>query len=157
LEIGPGTGVLTRELLARGYQVTAVETDPRALYVLQDTFVAEVSKGALTLVEADARELNLKALGFVDHSFSVIANIPYYLSGLLLRTLLAGSIQPKTLVFLMQKELVERIARSAKSSLLSISVAVFGSPTYVQTIKRGHFQPPPAVDSAILLVKHINR
>src|SRR5690606_15015371 len=94
----------------------------------------------------DIREFDLASLNLADHQFKVVANIPYYLSGLLLRTFLDTTVQPTTLVFLIQKELAERIARDKKESLLSLSVKVFGEPTYVTTVKRGHFTPPPKVD-----------
>ena len=87
-----------------------------------------------------------------DKEFKVVANIPYYLSGFLLRTLLENPIQPTTLVFLMQKEVVERIARDPKESILSLSVKAFGVPKYVKTVTRGHFNPKPAINSAILQI-----
>jgi 16S rRNA (adenine1518-N6/adenine1519-N6)-dimethyltransferase len=58
-------------------------------------------------------------------------------------------------VFLVQKEVAERIARDTKESLLSLSIKLFGTPTYVCTVKRGHFTPPPQVDSAIVAVTNI--
>lgn len=156
-EIGPGTGALTRELLARGAAVVALEADVRAIEILEETFAEAIRSGQLRLHHADARKLHPAEYGLTDHAFKVVANIPYYLSGLLLRTLLESNVQPTILVFLMQKELVDRIARSEKESLLSLSVKAFGHPTYVTTIKRGHFTPPPKVDSAILAVANINR
>ncbi len=156
LEIGPGTGALTRELLARGASVIALEADPRAVEVLTDSFATEIKTGQLLLKHTDAREYDPVALGLINQKFKVVANIPYYLSGLLLRSCLDTNTQPNTLVFLMQKELVERIAREPKESLLSLSVKAFGIPTYICTIKRGHFTPAPKVDSAILLVSDIS-
>ena len=157
LEIGPGTGMLTRELLARGASVVAVEADLRAIAILEETFALEIATGQLALHHLDARTLDPNALGLTDHQYKVVANIPYYLSGLLLRTLLESTCQPMTIVFLIQKELAERIARDPKESLLSLSVKAFGTPTYICTIKRGHFQPPPNVDSAIIAVTNISR
>ena len=157
LEIGPGTGMLTKALLKTGTKVIAVEADTRALTELERIFAAEIKAGQLTLHHGDARELTPKVLGLKDRQFKVIANIPYYLSGFLLRTLLETKIQPKTLVFLIQKELAERIARSKKESLLSLSVKAFGQPQYVKTVSRGHFHPSPKVDSAILLISEINQ
>ena len=95
---------------------------------------------------------DLTTLGLRDKEFKVVANIPYYLSGFLLRTLLENPIQPTTLVFLMQKEVVERIARDPKESILSLSVKAFGVPKYVKTVTRGHFNPKPAINSAILQI-----
>ncbi len=157
LEIGPGTGQLTKELLSQGAKVIAVEADERAITALEETFTDEIAHESLILHSQDARRLDVAALGLENQAFKVVANIPYYLSGLLLRTLLDNEIQPSKLVFLMQKELVHRIARAEKESLLSLSVKVFGTPTYVTTVKRGHFNPPPKVDSAILKVSDISK
>lgn len=157
LEIGPGTGVLTAEILKRGARVVAIEADTRAIESLQDTFVQEIANKQLTIFHHDARKLNMAAFGLADQEFKVIANIPYYISGLLFRQCLESDIQPTDLVFLVQKEVAERIARDPKESILSMSVKVFGDPIYVCTVKRGHFTPPPAVDSAIVAVQNIDK
>jgi 16S rRNA (adenine1518-N6/adenine1519-N6)-dimethyltransferase len=99
----------------------------------------------------------MAGFGLADQQFKVIANIPYYISGLLFRQCLESDIQPTDLVFLVQKEVAERIARDTKESILSMSVKIFGDPTYICTVKRGHFTPPPAVDSAIVAVNNINK
>ena len=157
LEIGPGTGVLTRELLLRGANVIAVEADTRAIESLTENFSEALLSGQLIVHHADARTLDLASLGLLDHAYKAVANIPYYISGLLFRSLLESTCQPSTLVFLVQKEVAVRIARDKKESLLSLSVKIFGNPTYVGTIARGHFNPPPKIDSAIIAVKNISR
>jgi 16S rRNA (adenine1518-N6/adenine1519-N6)-dimethyltransferase len=157
LEIGPGTGVLTREILSRGARVVAVEADSRAIESLQETFTQEIADKQLTIFHHDARQLDMAAFGLADQQFKVIANIPYYISGLLFRQCLESDIQPTDLVFLVQKEVAERIARDPKESILSMSVKIFGDPSYICTVKRGHFTPPPAVDSAIVAVHSINK
>jgi 16S rRNA (adenine1518-N6/adenine1519-N6)-dimethyltransferase len=156
IEIGPGTGALTRVLLERGATVHAIETDDRALAVLTTTFADALSSGQLTLHPGDVRTMDIPSLVFAFAEYKIIANIPYYLSGFLLRTCLELPHPPKTLVFLMQKEVVHRITRDKKQSLLSLSVAVYGTPHYFKTVTRGHFNPPPKVDSAILLVRDIS-
>lgn len=157
LEIGPGTGALTKEILARGANVVALEADERAVESLKETFATEISAGQLTLHHHDARTLNPADFDLHDHQFKVVANIPYYLSGFLFRTLLESECQPSTLVFLIQKEVAERIARDKKESLLSLSIKVFGTPSYICTVARGHFNPPPKVDSAIVAITDISR
>jgi 16S rRNA (adenine1518-N6/adenine1519-N6)-dimethyltransferase len=157
LEIGPGTGMLTRALLATGAKVIAVEADIRAIETLEITFSKEIEAKQLTIHHGDAREITPARLGLTDHRFKVVANIPYYLSGFLLRSLLETAIQPTTLTFLIQKELAVRIARAKKESLLSLSVKAFGEPIYSKSVGRGHFHPIPKVDSAILTIKNINR
>lgn len=156
LEIGPGTGMLTKTLLKTGAKVIAVEADERAILKLEEEFVKELAEKQLIIHHGDARELTPDKLGLEDKKFKVVANIPYYLSGFLLRTLLESSIQPQNLTFLIQKELAERIARDKKTSILSLSVKVFGDPVYKKTVSRGHFFPKPKVDSAILTIKNIS-
>ncbi len=155
LEIGPGAGALTKALLETGAKVVALEADSRAVVILEELFPEYILSKQLTLIHTDARELSVGDLGLHHHQFKVIANIPYYLSGFLLRTFLENPIKPSVLVFLMQKEVVERIARASKSSILSLSVQAFGVPKYIKTVTRGHFNPKPKVDSAILRVSDV--
>jgi len=157
LEIGPGTGILTKEILKREATVIAVEADERAIAVLHESFPDEIRTGKLVIHHMDARKLDFATLGLVDQQFKVVANIPYYISGLLFRQCLESDVQPTDLVFLVQKEVAERIARDPKSSILSLSIAVFGNPSYICTVKRGHFTPPPAIDSAVICVRNISR
>ncbi len=156
LEVGPGTGALTREILARGARVIALEADVRAIESLQETFATEIASGALTVCHHDVRELDPARFGLKTGEYKVVANIPYYISGLLFRTFLESNCQPNTLVFLVQKEVAARIARDKKESLLSLSVKVFGDPTYICTVGRSHFTPSPNVDSAIIAIRDIS-
>jgi 16S rRNA (adenine1518-N6/adenine1519-N6)-dimethyltransferase len=156
LEIGPGTGVLTKELLERGANVTAIETDTRALAVLKEMFSNEITHNKLHLIDGDVRKFDFNTLNLQKGQYKVIANIPYYLSGFLLRILLEHQSYPQCIVFLMQRELVQRIAREKKESLLSLGVKSFGTPYYYKTVGRGHFNPVPKVDSAILRITNIS-
>jgi len=156
LEIGPGTGMLTRELLKRGAHVVAIEADPRAVDILHETFANDLEEGTLTLIHDDIREISPEKIPVSPHNYTLVANIPYYLSGYLFRFFLSGVIQPKTLVFLVQKEVAARIARDEKESLLSLSVKAFGQPEYIKTVSRGNFRPQPKVDSAIIAVEHVS-
>lgn len=161
VEIGPGTGALTTALLTRGARVIALEADHRAIDVLTERFQAEIAQGQLTVEHRDVRRFDLSSLGLEDHGFKVVANIPYYLTGQLFRTFLAGTIQPSLLVFLVQKEVGKRatasLDRGEKESLLSLSIKAFGRPEYVKSVGKGHFSPPPKVDSGIVKVSDINR
>lgn len=161
LEVGPGTGALTTVLLEAGAVIKAIETDARAVAALEDRFAKEIATGQLLIHHADMRELGLAEVASIfnlsPHSYKVIANIPYYLSGQLFRFFLDSEIQPNTIVFLVQKEVAKRICDPNKESLLSLSVKVFGTPTYVKTVGKGHFSPVPAVDSAIIRIVDITR
>ncbi len=162
LEIGPGTGVLTREIINRGATVVALEADTRAIDILNDSFAAEIMAKKLIIIHSDVRTLDISTIPRLhDHAFKVVANIPYYLSGLLFRTFLEGHIQPSTLVYLVQKEVAKRatssLERGEKESLLSLSVKAYGTPKYIKTVSRGHFTPPPKVDSGVIAITNISR
>lgn len=157
LEIGPGTGVLTRELLKKGARVLAIEADIRAVESLKESFSAEIKAEFLTIVHGDVRTIDLYALGLRPSAYKLIANIPYYLSGLLFRMFLEHAIQPSDMVFLVQREVAERIARDTKESLLSLSIKVFGTPKYIKTIGKGNFTPAPKIDSAIIAISNISK
>src|SRR6056297_43810 len=163
LEIGPGTGALTTALLARGATVIALETDRRALSTLAETLDEEITRGQLTIIELDVRQLSLQALGLADHGFKIVSNIPYYLSGYLFRNCVEHPVQPSDLVFLVQKEVAKRAAAplppvpGAKGSLLALSLQAYGDVAIYKAVSRGHFTPPPTVDSAILSVRNLSR
>ena len=89
--------------------------------------------------------------------YKLVGNIPYYITGALFKKFLTAEHQPSTLVFLIQKEVGERIARSKKESILSLSIKAYGTPKYIKTVPAGAFAPAPKVDSAILAVENISR
>lgn len=153
LEIGPGTGILTRELLTRAKKVIAIEADESLCEKLRGDFAREIAEGRLELVHDDIRSFDLSA---VD-GYEVVANIPYYLTGELFRLFLTAERQPRHMTLLVQKEVAERIARAKKQSILSLSVKAYGTPKYLFTVKRGAFVPAPNVDSAVLTMRDISR
>lgn len=154
LEIGPGTGMLTQALLARAQKVVAVEADHELIPALEERFSIEIQEGRLVLIEADIRNFNPSAL---PESYHLVANIPYYITGELIRQFLTSERQPSSITILVQKEVAERIARSKQESLLSLSVKVYGTPRYCFTVPRGAFIPAPNVDSAVLHIQDITR
>jgi len=157
LEVGPGMGVLTKELLERGAKVIAIEKDDRMIPLLIEQFGDFIAKKQLILVHGDILEINLKKLGLNVGKYKVVANIPYYISGLLFRFFLTHPIQPSSMTLLVQKEVGNRIARSKKESLLSLSVKVYGKPLFIKKVPAGAFNPMPKVDSAILTIEGISR
>lgn len=164
LEVGPGKGMLTRELLDAGAKVVAIEKDREMVATLRETFTTHIAEDTLTLVEDDARTILNAQCSMLNAPYKVIANIPYYITGELLRLFLTAPVQPSAVALLVQKEVAERIAGNGKrgkgkvkESLLSLSVKVYGAPRYVRTVKAGSFNPPPSVDSAILAITNISR
>jgi 16S rRNA (adenine1518-N6/adenine1519-N6)-dimethyltransferase len=120
LEIGPGTGMLTRALLARAGKVIAVETDDELAPELTETFAEEIAARKLEILHQDIRSFNTEIL---PASYHVVANIPYYITGELMRKFLTAEHKPESMTVLVQKEVAERIARNkGKESVLSVSV-----------------------------------
>jgi 16S rRNA (adenine1518-N6/adenine1519-N6)-dimethyltransferase len=158
LEIGPGTGFLTRTLLDTGARVTAIEKDARAIDMLNQTFFNEIKNGQLKLVAGDVLDQNVITSNLlVLDPYLLVANIPYYITGAILEQFLEHGPRPQRMVLLVQKEVADRIvARDGKESVLSVSVKVFGTPKMVSTVPPGAFTPPPSVDSAILAIENIS-
>lgn len=152
LEIGPGTGMLTRALLAKAGRVITVEADDALAPQLAETFAEQIMNEKLELLHGDIRVFDPDTIAGEYH---VIANIPYYITGEIIRSFLTASHKPASMTLLVQKEVAERIARAKKESLLSLSVKVFGTPEYCFTVPRGAFKPAPNVDSAVLAIRDI--
>ncbi len=153
-EIGPGTGMLTRELLKLSRKVIALEADQGLFETLESDFADERARGRLELLHGDIRTFDISSL---PKGYALVANIPYYLTGEIFRMFLETSNQPSAMTLLVQKEVAERITRSKKESILSLSVKAYGEPTYEFTVKRGAFLPAPKVDSAVLSIRGISR
>jgi 16S rRNA (adenine1518-N6/adenine1519-N6)-dimethyltransferase len=154
LEIGPGTGMLTRELLLEGMRVIAVEADHALIPELETAFAPEIREEKLALRGADIRSFDTTS---IEGSYHLVANIPYYITGEIIRQFLTAPNQPVSMTLLVQKEVAVRIAREKKESLLSLSVKVYGEPSYCFTVPRGAFLPAPNVDSAVLRIGNISR
>ena len=170
LEIGPGRGALTEKLLEAGASVVAVEKDDALIPHLQEKFAGEIASKQFSLIHADILEmdaeeiflrsdlkhLNLKVRPL--ESYKLIANIPYYITGAVIRKFLGEGNPPLMMVLLLQKEVAQRIvARDGKESILSIAVRAYCNPRYVMKVKREAFTPAPNVDSAIVAFEDISK
>ncbi len=153
VEIGPGKGMLTRELLTLG-PVVAIEKDPELVGKLRTTFQEHIASGRLRLVEDDVRNVTAESLGL--EAYIVAANIPYYITGEIIRQFLTATVQPRALALLVQKEVAQRIV-SATESILSLSVKAYGKPRITDKVPKKHFSPAPKVDSAILVIEHVSK
>lgn len=158
LEIGPGLGTLTRWLAEAAGRVVAVELDARMIGVLQ----AELSHlPNLELVQGDILQLDPLALIRDPTSsdlgspsvYTVVANLPYYITSAAIRHLLEAELPPNRLVLTVQLEVARRIvAEPGDMSLLAVSVQFYGKPRIVAKIPAGAFVPPPKVDSAVVRI-----
>lgn len=156
LEVGPGKGALTSKLLETGSKVVAIEKDDRAIPFLHEKFQNEIKSGQLEIIHGDILEFNETSFEKFKGGYTLIANIPYYITGEFMRKFLESSMPPKKIVVMVQKEVARRIVDS-KESILSISVKVYGSPKYICSVPRKFFRPMPNVDSAVLMIDDISK
>jgi 16S rRNA (adenine1518-N6/adenine1519-N6)-dimethyltransferase len=173
LEIGPGRGALTEKLLEKAGKVIAVEKDNQLFSLLQEKFVEQINSNSLVLVHDDILNFTeqkfSQSLGdelrsttpskkFVPLRYKVIANIPYNITGAILKKFLTDKQQPERMILMVQHEVAKRIiAQDKKESILSISVKAYGEPKMVMKVPARYFSPAPKVDSAVIAIKNISR
>jgi 16S rRNA (adenine1518-N6/adenine1519-N6)-dimethyltransferase len=149
LEVGPGLGTLTRALAERAGRVLAIEKDRRLQPVL-----AEVLAGLpVEVFFTDALQVDYAQLLSGATQPKVVANLPYYVTTPLMVNLLLSGIRWERLVFLVQRELIERIAAQPGNKsygLLSIVTQFFSTPKLIATVPPRAFYPAPKVESAVV-------
>jgi len=162
IEIGPGLGVLTKELAGQAGWVVTVELDDKLAAILNQTLA---SFNNVTIINEDILSIDPAAL-LREHkprfppaisspfSYKVVANLPYYITSPVLRHFLEASVKPQAMVVMVQKEVAEAIvAEPGQMSLLSISVQFYGEPRIISYVPARCFYPAPEVDSAILQIR----
>lgn len=158
LEIGPGKGALTEYLLRSVDKVIAIEKDHNLCEILSEKFKNEITNGHLVLVKGDVLEFDPNIFNLRKGEYKIIANIPYNITGAIIKKFLTMEDHPESMTLLVQKEVAERIvARDSKESILSISVKAYGTPKYVTKVGKKFFSPAPKVDSAIITIKNISK
>ena len=154
LEVGPGTGTLTKKLLAQDVKVVAVEKDKTLAANLRVRPLGpkgRTLRGQLSVVEEDILEFDLSQL---PAGYKVVANIPYYLTSNLLRFLAESTNPPALMVLLVQKEVAQRIAaKPGQMSVLSVSVQLYYEPKLGRVVPAELFAPPPKVDSQAVILR----
>jgi len=154
IEVGPGLGILTKELARRARRVIAVEADPNLASALREV-VANIDIVSADILKTDP-VLLLASVGVEEASpsYKVVANIPYYITSPILRHFLEASLKPSLIVVMVQKEVGEAIvAQPGRMSLLAVSVQFYGQPVIVDRVPARSFYPSPKVDSVILRIK----
>jgi len=183
LEIGPGKGALTEKLLEKAGCVIAIEKDKNLIEFLKEKFTKEILEKKLILIEDDILKFNidsvikkwgqkfLNGLAECNHeenrgpekisdplNYKIIANIPYNITGAILKKFLTEKNQPNMMVLMVQHEVAKRIiANDKKESILSISVKAYGNPKIIMKVPARYFSPAPKVDSAVISIKNISR
>ena len=147
LEIGPGLGTLTSELLRRAGRVVAVEFDPDLARKLPGQFPGK----NLQVVHEDILQFDL---GSLPAGYKVVANVPYYITSKIIEKLMTAKNKPSLVVVLVQKEVAERVAAGpGDMSILAISAQVFAKARLGVEVPREYFTPPPKVDSQVVILE----
>ncbi|MBL7126050.1 MAG: ribosomal RNA small subunit methyltransferase A [Dehalococcoidales bacterium] len=150
MEVGPGLGILTRELAQRTRRVIAIEMDDKLADFLQQELA---SLPNATIINEDILKVEPAALLARPERYKVVANLPYYITSPVLRHFLEASLKPDLMVVMVQKEVAEAIAAGpGKRRLLSIGVQFYGRPVIIGKVPAKAFYPAPKVDSAILRI-----
>ena len=153
LEIGPGFGVLTKELAESFPSVLSIEIDRRLVPVLEETLEGFSN---VEILLGDVMKMDLKALiaeRFPGKKVSVAANLPYYITTPILTGLIEKKLPISEIVVMIQKEVAQRIcavAGTKEYGAISVLCQYYTEPEIVATVPAGSFFPPPKVDSAVL-------
>ena len=147
LEIGPGLGTLTSELLRRAKKVVAVEFDRELAKKLPGQFPGK----DLEVVSEDILHFDLSKLPV---GYKVVANVPYYITSKIVKKLMTAEHKPSIAVLLVQKEVAQRLAaKPGDMSILAISAQVFADVSLGDEVPASLFTPPPKVDSQVVILK----
>ena len=153
IEIGPGLGVLTKQLLAVAKKVVAIEIDTELIPILTEKFADEEN---FRLINEDVLNVDLDKLiaeHFPDMPVCVCANLPYYITTPILMKLLEGKHGFRTITVMVQKEVAQRLCSKCGDSeygAITASVNYYASVKRLFPVKAGSFSPPPKVDSAVI-------
>ncbi len=151
IEVGPGRGILTLELAKTGARVIAVEIDE----ALAANLAAELaSRPEVTVLAADARQVDIDSLAPPDVPYKMVANLPYYAASPIIRRFLTAAHKPRTMVVMVQREVARNmVASPGKMGLMSLAVQIYGRPGIVSYVRPRAFRPPPKVTSAIVRIE----
>ncbi len=147
LEIGPGLGTLTSELLRRSKKVVAVEFDSELARKLPAQFPGK----NLEVITSDILSFDLSSLPV---GYSVVANVPYYITSKIIQLLMTADNKPRIAVLLVQKEVAQRLAaQPGDMSILAVSAQLFADVTLGDIVPAEFFMPPPKVDSQVVILR----
>jgi 16S rRNA (adenine1518-N6/adenine1519-N6)-dimethyltransferase len=153
IEVGPGIGVLTKELAKRAAKVVAIEVDTRLPPVLAET-LAEFDNVKVVLQDVLTVDLHkLIAEEFPGMPVAVCANLPYYITSPIVMKLLGEKLPIESLTVMVQKEAAERLAAapgSRESGAISCAVSYYAQPRLLFSVQPGSFYPAPKVTSAVV-------
>jgi 16S rRNA (adenine1518-N6/adenine1519-N6)-dimethyltransferase len=153
VEIGPGKGILTEELLKYAGKLLAIEIDNNLAEMLQNKFRNNTN---IEIIEEDILKVDFnKLLGSRASKYKVIANLPYYITSPIIRLLLETENHPSEMILMVQKEVAKRIVASpGKMSILAVSVQYYAKAEILFEVGKENFDPVPEVDSAVICITY---
>ena len=150
LEIGPGIGILTKELALRVKKVIVIEKDPKMVKILKEMLECWNIRN-VEIIQEDI--LKVKNSKLKIQNYKLVANLPYYITAPVIRKFLESPQPPKLMVLMVQKEVGQRIcSRPPKMSKLAVFCQFYGKPEIASSVSKKSFWPQPKVDSAILKI-----
>ena len=158
LEIGPGLGILTRELAGKAGRIIAIELDDKLAALLEQTLssfdnVTIINENVLHIDPSTLLREQKNNLSGAEAHYKVVANLPYYITSPVLHHFLQASVKPQAMIVMVQKEVAEAIiAEPGQRSVLSNMVQLYGKPEIISYVPAQSFYPAPEVDSAILRI-----
>jgi len=151
VEIGPGTGALTMNLLAKQATVCAIEVDPVLSSSLDDRLLNPPN---LRIITADARSIQPSHVIPAGVSYKLTGNLPYYAATPIIRNFLESSVRPDLVITVIQKEVAQNmVAQPPRLNLLAIGTQIYGEVKILKYLKPQSFFPTPKVSSAIISIK----
>lgn len=153
VEIGPGLGTLTKQLLDQNHPVFAVEIDTNLFANLKDEFSSFIKQGKLNLINGDAVKNPVGSLPDEVDEFAVVANLPYAISSPWMESLLNSNKIPNRMVLMLQKEAVDRLNASHGTkhyNALTIFLRSAFKQTQTHPVPRQCFHPVPGIDSMLV-------
>ena len=149
LEIGPGLGTLTDVLAKRGANVLALEFDQDLISKLEKKFA---NTKQVNIMQGDVRSFDFRKM---KKDYKIVANIPYYLTSNLIRSISETENPPTTAVLLIQKEVAQRIcAKPGQMGILSVTAQFYFNCNLDVRVAAELFTPPPKVDSQVVVLTH---
>ena len=156
LEIGPGIGVLTRELALRANKVVSIELDDRLPPVLAETLAGQDN---VSFVWGDCMKIDLHRLiveEFGDRPVAVCANLPYYITSPIIMMLLESRLPVENITVMVQKEAAQRLCAAPgtrEAGAVTLAVQYYAEAETLFSVSRGSFMPAPNVDSAVIQLR----
>jgi len=160
LEIGPGMGVLTQELVKKAKMVVVIEKDPKMVEILKEVLKdyknVKIIQGDILKTESNTftpHQILMRGRHLTSNTYKVVANLPYYITSPVIRKFLEAKNPPESMALMVQKEVAQRIcAKPPRMNLLAVSVQFYAKPEIIDYVSKQCFWPKPKVDSAIIKI-----